>query len=532
MAEKKNTIYLDIDEDITELVGKVQASKQDIVALVLPKRAAVMQSIVNVRLLARAAKQNDKNIVLITSDSTIISHAGEVGVYVADNLTAKPYLPKKTEPAPEVEDDPAEEELEIDQAAPVAAAVAAAGVAKGASASSRSPKAAKAGGKKSKIKIPDFGRFRKWLIGGSIGAIAFIAFIIWAIFFAGSATVAIKTNTTEKTANINVKLDTKADEVDVDTMTVPAKNEELRATETAKAPATGSKDKGAKASGNVTLKNCGSNSAAIPAGTGISNGSSTYITQQVVSLSDGNFDGGGNCKSSGSHVSTVSVVAQSNGEQYNSGPRSYTVAGFSQVSAQGDSMTGGSSQVVKVVNQSDIDNAKAKALETQKNAKDDLKKALEKGDYLPIEESFTSKESDVKTTPAVGAEASEVSVTMTITSSMVGVKEDDLKKIVDKEYEQELKDAGFNISDYGLSQARFTPDKDNKNVSIQTTISIGPKVDENEIKGLVAGKKSGEAEDILKNKEGIVEVQVKVKPFWKTKVPKKEKKIKVTIEKK
>ena len=195
-------------------------------------------------------------------------------------------------------------------------------------------------------------------------------------------------------------------------------------------------------------------------------------------------------------------------------------------------MTGGSSQVVKVIAQSDIDGAKAKALETQKNAKDDLKKVLEKGNYLPIEESFASKESDVKITPAVGAEASEVSVSMTITSSMIGVKEDDLKKIVDKQYEQELKDLGANISDYGLAQARFTPDKDNKNVSVQTTISIGPKVDENEIKAIVAGKKSGEAEEALKNKEGIVEAQVKVKPFWKTKVPKKEKKIKVTIEKK
>ncbi|OGL30593.1 hypothetical protein A3F37_01850 [Candidatus Saccharibacteria bacterium RIFCSPHIGHO2_12_FULL_41_12] len=525
MAEKKNTIYLDIDEDITELVGKVQASNQGIIALVLPKRAPVMQSIVNVRLLSRAAKQNDKNIVLITSDPTVISHAGEVELFVAENLTSKPYLPEKPTPAVEpMADD--EEELEIDQVLPVAG-VAVAVAAK----NMKNAKSAK-GAKKSKIKIPDFGKFRTLLIAGGIALVLLIIFGVWAIFFAGSASVAIKTNTTEKTANVNIKLDTKLDEVNVDTMTVPAKNEELRVTDTGKAPATGTKDKGAKASGNVTLKNCGPNSATIPAGTGISNGSSTYISQQSVSLGDGNFDGGGNCKNSGSHVSTVAVVAQSNGEQFNSGPRSYTVAGFSNVSGQGDSMTGGSSQVVKVISQADVDSAKAKVTEKQKTAKDDLIKTLTKGDYLPIEESFTSKESGVQIAPAVGSEAAEVSVTMTITSSMMGVKEADLKKIVDKQYEQELKDAGANISDYGFGQARFTPDKDNTNVAVQTTISIGPKLDENEIKSLVAGKKAGQAEDILKKKEGVVEAQVKVKPFWKTKVPKKDKKIKVTIEKK
>ena len=535
MTEKKNTVYLDIDEDITELVGKIQASKQSIVALVLPKRAPVMQSIVNVRLLARSAKQNDKNIVLITSDPTVISHAGEVGMHVADNLTSKPYLPAKSAPAPALSAEDNDEELEIDQQAPAesSSASTASKVAASVAGTALASKGSKSSnGKKSKIKIPDFNKFRTLLIAGGIALVVLIAFLVWAILFAGSANVKLKTDTTEKVANITVKPDTKLDEVDVDAKTVPAKNEELREAGSEKVATTGTKDKGAKASGNVTLKNCGGSSASIPAGTGVSNGSSTYITQSSVSLSDGNFDGGGNCKSSGSHVGTVSVVAQSNGEQYNSGARSYTVAGFSSVTGQGDSMTGGSSQVVKVVAQADIDSAKAKILEKRKNDRDDLKKTLMKVEYLPVEESFASKESEVKISPAVGTEANEVTVSMTVTSSMLGVKESDLKKILDKEYEQELKDLGFDISNYGFDQARFTPDKDNKNIAVQTTISIGPKMDENEIKSMIIGRKSGEAEDILKNKKGIVEAQVKISPFWKTKVPTKENKIKVTVEKK
>lgn len=523
MAEKKNTIYLDIDEDITELVGKIQSSKQDIIALVLPKRAAVMQSIVNVRLLSRAAQQNDKNIVLITSDPTIVSHAGAVGLYVADNLTSKPYLPENSGQDESAEDEP-EEELEI-ESEPAMQTAPASKPAKPAPAKSK-------GARKSKIKVPDFSKFRTWLIIGGILLACLIFFGVWNFFFSGSASVKLKTDTTDKVANVDVKLDTSATEVDVDAKILPARQEEMKKNESEKVPATGTKDKGAKAGGTITLKNCGSQNATIPAGTGVSSGSSTYITQQSISLSDGNFDGGGNCKSNGSHVGTVNVLAQSNGEQYNSGPRSYTVAGFSQITAQGDSMTGGSSQVVKVVAQSDVDAAKSKISERHKSDLDELKKKLQKDSYLVIEQTYSYKESNPVISPAVGAEANEVTVSMAVTSTVMGVKEDDLKKIIDKEYEEELKTAQFNIVNYGLDQARYTPDKDNKNVNVQTTISIGPDIDEQDIKDTIKGKKSGEAEQLLQTKKGVVEAQVKLSPFWKTKVPKKDNKITITVEKK
>lgn len=57
----KDTIYIDVDDEITGIIDKVVSSKHKIVALVLPKRAAVLQSIVNMKLLKRVAMRIKSN---------------------------------------------------------------------------------------------------------------------------------------------------------------------------------------------------------------------------------------------------------------------------------------------------------------------------------------------------------------------------------------------------------------------------------------------------------------------------------------
>jgi hypothetical protein len=65
----KDTIYIDVDDEITTVIDKVLSSKSKIVALVLPKRAAVFQSIVNMKLLKLKTDNAGKNLVLITTES-------------------------------------------------------------------------------------------------------------------------------------------------------------------------------------------------------------------------------------------------------------------------------------------------------------------------------------------------------------------------------------------------------------------------------------------------------------------------------
>src|SRR5665213_1487746 len=92
-AKDKDTIYIDIDDEITGIIDKLKVSEGKVVALVLPKRASVFQSIVNMKLLKRAADSSKKNLVLITTEAGLLPLAGAAGVHVAKTLTSKPAIP-------------------------------------------------------------------------------------------------------------------------------------------------------------------------------------------------------------------------------------------------------------------------------------------------------------------------------------------------------------------------------------------------------------------------------------------------------
>ena len=89
----KDTIYIDVDDEITGIIDKLRTSEAKIVALVLPKRASVFQSIVNMKLLKRAADEDKKHLVLITTETGLLPLAGLAGVLVASSLTSKPAIP-------------------------------------------------------------------------------------------------------------------------------------------------------------------------------------------------------------------------------------------------------------------------------------------------------------------------------------------------------------------------------------------------------------------------------------------------------
>jgi hypothetical protein len=117
----KDTVYIDVDDEITAIIDKVKSSDKKIVALVLPKRAAVLQSIVNMKLLKRTTDDAKKNLVLITSETGLLPLAGAVGIHVAKTLQSKPAIPA----APKTADSPIDvdqddiDDVELDKAKPV-----------------------------------------------------------------------------------------------------------------------------------------------------------------------------------------------------------------------------------------------------------------------------------------------------------------------------------------------------------------------------------------------------------------------------
>lgn len=546
---KKKSVYIDVDDEITAIIDKVKSAKEPIIALVLPKRASMLQSTVNMKLLKRAADQDDKKVVLITSEPSLMPLAGAAGLHVAHNLQSRPFMPSVPGAANESGDtaEQATDLNEIDPRTPIgqlagdkdsqpieidntpkedtdAKAAAAAAGAIG--------KAAKAK-KDRKKRIPDFNRFRTKLIIGAALLLLLLLGGYWALAIAPKATVTLRTESKDVAAQADFTADTEADEIDLSSSQLPARSQELKRSESEKVAATGQKDNGTKAAGQVTLRNCTDNEVIVPSGTQISSGNITFITQGRVELDDDERDGSGNCKTSGDHTGNVEVTAQNNGDQYNLSPRTYTVSGFSGVVAQGSQMSGGSSKIVKVISAQDVETAKKRITDKQSAAVEELKSELQDDGYIGIVDTFSSGNPIFNVSPAAGSEANEGTVSAEITYSMLGVKEDDLKRLVEENNKDDIDLSKQSILDYGFDDATYEVGKktpSTADIKIKTTLVAGPELDQSNLKKDLAGKKGGEGEDLLKIRPGITDAKIELSPFWVTKVPGKESKVNFVIQ--
>lgn len=573
----KDTIYIDVDDEITGIIDKVANAKHKIVALVLPKRASVLQSIVNMKLLKRSGDTHKKQLVLITSEAGLMPLAGAVKLHVAKTLQSKPAIPagpkipsddlavddddaNAIDDIENLDEDEVTEDPKVDKAKTVGELAGAAAV--GAKLAEddetieldndvdASDTAAKAGAKTGtktkaakgdkKLKVPNFNKFRKRTILIGAGVVALIALWLIGIFVLPKATVIIKTDNVSVNTDLVFTASTSAEELDQEKSIVPATSKEVKKTDSEKVPATGKKNVGEKATGTVTMKltNCDQDSVSIPAGTGVSNGSLTFITQDGITFNSVKI--GNQCKNDSfpSFTSgTVKVTAQNPGDQYNiSGGRTFSINGFSSVSGVDSSaMSGGTNKEVTVVSDQDVETAKGKLTDKSKAvATSELEKQLEDEELFPITESLTASTAAITASPKVGDEASEVTVTSTTTYTMLGVKRDDLKKLVVKSVEDDIDTSKQKVADDGLDKAVFKlgekASPTDQKINVQTTVSTGAQIDEAALKTEIAGKKKGDVQQIIGAYPGVKEVEVKYSPFWVYKTPKNPSKITLVFE--
>lgn len=78
----QQTFYIDGDEEISSVIEKLRKSLSVENFFVLPKRALVMQSIVNLKLLKREADKMKKRVTLVTQDEINVNMAARAGIMV------------------------------------------------------------------------------------------------------------------------------------------------------------------------------------------------------------------------------------------------------------------------------------------------------------------------------------------------------------------------------------------------------------------------------------------------------------------
>ena len=442
---QKDVIYIDTEDDITAIIGKVKDSSQKIVALVPPKRIGAMQSAVNLKLVQRAAEQAGKRLVIITGNQALSTLAASASIPTARTLQSRPEMAEI--PALEVDDEDVIDgsELKPDDPEPVTPATSVSArpatrpATRAASDDDKAADTSAASDLKKKVKVPDFNKMRKKLLIGGAALVVLIVFLVWAIFFAPHATITIKARTSDLPLSTRVTIgDSLGSNLQEGTIKTTTKT--TRKTISIDFTATGKEDVGAKATGTVRFTPASfdvlRNGATIDAGTTITseNGMQYKTTSSVVF--DSNASGGDLMRGR-----TTEVTAVESGTKYNGASGSAKgPSGFS-VSFTHDT-SGGTDKTITTVQRSDIEQARNRLHSSldSNGAKRELASQFNGDSYIILNDTFKQNDSDIQPNVKVGGEATDGKAQLTgaVEYSLSAIEKREASIFLDAYFKQQI----------------------------------------------------------------------------------------------
>lgn len=535
----KDVISISPEDDITNVIAEIKSAKNKIIAIVPPQPAGILRSAVNIKLIAKTCEDCEKVPVIVTADPALMKLAVSVHIPVADDLQSRPYIPtdedlKLLEETPKKaaeiaedfvkpvneEDDEEDEEDEKEKDDKKND--------EEEETNKKDKKSDKKDKKKSKSrlaeKFPWIEGKEKPLLAVLIVVLLLIAFLVYAFVIAPEANIFITikqssgnnfseyviftTNQAEENAAAGVFL--------LEEVAESSENEVVF-------QATGQKDIGEKASGELDVSvffdytNDEPGKQVIPKGAEFSLGDKKYIAAEDktvfwdseesicenVDESLSASEQGKAWKKNGCELSTtVKIEAVEPGEKYNL--KDYSVNWTYDFTTQpivkavvvsNDSeISGGTTEIVTVVQQSDVDNAKQQlGGQVEVDGQQTLKSKMP-DTVLPLDNTFSSETSDIIVSPEIGQEVKEgqtAKISSTTTYKMYTIDlvriEEFIKAKVSISEEQEI----FSIGDPYID--RFNKYDNGYSGKIKTTYYVGPKISEESVFEKVAGKKVGDA---------------------------------------
>lgn len=584
----KDVIYIEPEDDITDIIAKVKNAKTKIVALVPPKKAGVLRSVVNFKLIAKTALQHNKTVVLISTDENLVKFAQSVKMPVAKSLSSKPQLATDDE----TEFGDADEESDIIEEEPEAETSTSKPEKKDVKSdhekSHKDDKKAEAtkvkkseevvtedeideeadtdkkvAKKKSNQKVPNIKKYRTQIIIGSVFAVIMVVVLIWAFAFAPAAKVVVHVRTSDQGFSETIKLTTDQDKEDIDAGIFYMEEKAIEKTASADFEATGEVDKGTKASGTLTVKRTspvsivgnGRDAITIPVGTKFTYNGLTYVSTAASTLRavDGKDFDTDTCKVSTSLVATcdlskdvtttVKIEAIENGDKYNMGAvnSGWTASISGATPTSSAAISGGSSKIVKIVSKDDLVAAEENLDITGES---DAKKELideNSDDAIVIKSSFNIENGQLSSSPALGEEVNgdtKPKVTKKTTYKVYTVSRDAVSQYIEKTVEEGLGDDTRTVYATGAGKdeekviAFFESYKNNNGeytAKLKSTVKIGPRVTPEMISEKILGQKVGQVRTMLTSINGVADVEINRSYFWVTKIPSDINKVEIEI---
>ena len=561
----KDVIYIEPEDDITDIISKIESSKQKIVALVPPKKAGILRSIVNIKLIAKAGANAKKTVVLVTVDPSIVKLAAATKLPVTKDLQTPPAVPKdkpeidetateKVEDEEEKEDEKPKKEEETEEKDEEE---------EKSEKEEKEPedKAKKKAKKEKKEKeLPEnpilawIVSHKKLVIGLAIGLVLFILFLVWALVFAPAVTISVVRRTTESNFSENVTFTDKLAEENASEgkFYLEQKTNENKIKRDIEA--TGKKNVGEYATGEVVVyayfKQSGT--IGINAGSQFTLSSYTYTSTENRNLSwsgksvDECLNAGQpTIITSGCLVSgRVPVKAVAPGSSYNISASNTGWSTTAPVGAYTDTaMSGGTDKTITVITQADVDKVVATIKTGDKAvAKNNLIESIKESStdsntIFIIESSYKQTVSEPEVSPKIGEEVKDgtkPSLTVTVTDSIYVIDETKVREFITEKAKlannYKIYQIGDENKEYGgLFIENFMKDGEKYTGKLKTTYVSGPSVTENDIIEVVRGKGIGTAKHDVAEIDGIKDITFTTSYPWVSSVPNDPEKITVNF---
>ena len=565
----KDTFYIEPEDDITDIINHIKASKQKIIALVPPKKLNVLRSSINLKLIARTAKIHDKAIVVVTTDPTLMKMAALSSLPFAKNLSSRPTLPSEFNEADleypaKTKKSGLNEEIEINEKAASSGSVSrvrtanedaanrantTSNLTKNSTMNLDSEEVAKNSEDEESDnhpkKILTLDSLKNRIIIGVVAAVLLIGSFVWAFILAPAAKISVKIKTIAENFSENVSFVTDAKQAVSKDGRFFLETTSLEKNSEVEFEATGEKNVGDKATGELRLIATFDMStttatasrpdvATVPQGSAFAYRNLNFLTDQEVKISwDGsisNCDAGrhnGKCQV----AKTVKATAIEGGAKYNieavsSGWQS-SVAGVEGYA--NSAFKGGTDKIQKIVTASDISKAKEKLTEAD-GAKEELFEKVPSDD-IKIEDSYKKVTADPTSSPAVDqpTENGKAKLTAKTTYSVNYVDKTAIEEYVKSVVSTRLGSDQKIYETGNIFIEKFQNNNNSAIAKIKATLKTGPEVTEQSVLEKSLGKKVGEVTTLIKSINGVSDVEVNTSFPWVRQIPNDANKVSIKI---
>ena len=186
-------------------------------------------------------------------------------------------------------------------------------------------------------------------------------------------------------------------------------------------------------------------------------------------------------------------------------------------------MSGGTSEIVKVVSSADIEKATKLLLsKTDDNIRTELALLFAEDDII-IDDSFKVANTNPQPSVKAGDEASEASISTQFTYSITAIPNKSMVAILEKKQAELVDTTTQSILDSGVDNVKIEViEKHDAGVlalKANTDGYVGPEIDIAQLSVELEGKRFSEAVDLIKGRPGVKDVDLDLSPFWVFSVP-------------